>query len=763
MTKDTTFVLQIQAIFVRVLNQLSVVRSQSSVMDKIYSFRHYEETLYTFWEDNGYFTAKIDPSKKPFCIILPPPNANADLHLGHAMYVYEDVMIRYNKLMGNETLWLVGADHAGIETQFVYEKYLKKQGKSRFDFDRKTLFNNIWEFVMENRGNMENQLRKLGFALDWSKKKFTMDEDIVKTVYLTFKHLYDDGLVYRANRLVNYCTSCGTSFSDLEVVDKEVVGNLYYIQFPIQEGGSVTIATTRPETYLGDVAVMVNPKDKRYQKIIGKTVLLPLINREIPVIADEYVDPKFGTGAVKVTPAHDENDFQVAQKHGLWKDPVIDFNGHMQNTGLDDIDRVYVVKARKLIITKLEEYGFLEKITPHDMVLHTCYRCGTTLEPLPKEQWFINVKPLKKKAIQLVKKDEIRIHPKRFKKQLIAILENFIDWNVSRQIVWGIQIPAYRCEKTNDWFVSVEQPTSCQICGKCKFIQDKDTFDTWFSSAQWPYATLQSCKNPKSEIRNPKSDDKPTPFFDYFYPTSVMETGYDILRAWVSRMIMIGYFETKTVPFQHVFLHGMVRDKKGQKMSKSKGNVINPLDMIKQYGADAVRAALIFGTKEGGDVVLSEDKILAMRNFCNKIWNIGRFIEINQSQSSSHKSQVSIQKTSPKFQNIKNIEKLRKEFAGIEKKYHTHFKNFEFAKAFDLMYEFVWHRFADYYIEELKDSVQSGSIEACQEIFTVFRACLQMLHPYTPFVTEAVWKAFHDKTTSIMQSRFEHTNKTIRS
>ena len=754
-------------------------------MDKQYNFRNFEEQLYSFWEKEGYFTAKVDQSKDPFCIVLPPPNANADLHLGHAMYVYEDVMIRYHKLQGHEILWLIGADHAGIETQFVYEKHLKKQGKSRFDFDRKTLFSDIWKFVMENRGNMENQLRKLGFALDWSKKKFTLDQDIVSIVYQTFKHLYDDGLVYRANRLVNYCTSCGTSFSDLEVSDKEVIGKLYHLRYPIKKGGSVTIATTRPETFLGDAAVMVHPDDKRYKDLVGKTVVLPLIHREIPIIADAYVDPKFGTGAMKVTPNHDFNDFEIAKQHSLSYPSIINFDGHMQNTGLDYIDGVYVAKARKLVVAKLEEKGFLVKITPHEMVLHTCYRCGTTLEPLSKKQWFINVGPLKKQAIDRIKKEEIKIHPRRFKKQLVQILENFIDWNVSRQIVWGIQIPAYKCQKSNaknqkskvnnngiiqqlkddsDWFVSVKKPKKCQICGDCKFVQDKDTFDTWFSSAQWPFATLQTIFGRQSPAASTvKNKKKSKTFFDYFYPTSVMETGYDILRAWVSRMIMVGYFETKNIPFEHIFLHGMVRDAKGQKMSKSKDNVINPLDMIEKYGADALRSALIFGTKEGGDVMISEDKIIAMRNFCNKVWNIGRFIEMSKTNVVIP-AKAGIQTGSPTrlpdgqvwvVDDIREtLKKLQKEFEAVQKQYHLHFKKFEFAKAFDLMYEFIWHRYADYYIEELKDDMNSGSIEASQIMKEIYDACLQMLHPYIPFVTEAVWRACNHKTTSIMDSRF---------
>lgn len=705
----------------------------------------HEELLYSFWESQKFFEATVDKEKKPFCIILPPPNANADLHLGHAMYVYEDVMIRYHKLQGHEVLWLAGADHAGIETQFVYEKHLKKEGKSRFDFDRETLYRDIWTFVMKNRDTMENQLRRLGFALDWSKKKFTMDEDIIKTVYKTFKDLHEKKLVYRANRLVNYCTSCGTSFSDLEVNDKEVEGSLYHIKFPVKQGGNIIIATTRPETYLGDVAVMVNPKDKRYKDLIGKTVVLPLINREIPIIADEYVDMKFGTGAVKVTPNHDFNDFEIAKKHNLSFPAVIGFDGKMQNTGI--IDGLRVKNARVEILKKLEEGGFIDKITPHHMVQKVCYRCSNVLEPLPKEQWFINIRPLADRAIKLVENDEIQIHPKSFKKQLIRILENFIDWNISRQIVWGIRIPAYQCvnklfitkhqlEKDSAWFVSTQKPESCQICGECAFVQDEDTFDTWFSSAQWPFATLKAA-----------GDD----FFNYFYPTAVMETGYDILRAWVARMIMVGYFETEKEPFEHVFLHGMVRDKLGQKMSKSKGNVINPLEMIEKYGADALRAALIFGTKEGGDVVLSEQKILGMRNFANKIWNIGRFIYMNKTNTLNlDKNQKKI--TTP--QETKNtIKELQKEWIAVEKKYHGYFKKFLFAKAFDLMYEFIWHRLADHYVEVLKEDLRNGNIEVCQKLEEVYSQSIRLLHPYMPFVTEAVWKQFYGQERSILEGK----------
>jgi valyl-tRNA synthetase len=640
-------------------------------------------------------------------------------------------LIRYNKLSGKEVLWMLGLDHAGIETQFVFEKQLKKKGESRFQYDRETLYQMIWDFVMENKHIIKNQMKKLGFALDWSKEKFTMDPDIVKIVYSTFQDLYEKGLVYRGHRLVNYCTSCGTSFSDLEVEDREIEGTLYYISYPLKGGGSITVATTRPETLFGDVAVMVNPKDKRYKDMIGKSALLPLTNREIPVIADTYVDVKFGTGAVKVTPNHDHNDFEVGKRHNLTYPPVIGFNGRMQNTGL--IDGLKVKVAREETIKRLQEAGLLMETKPHHMVVKVCYRCGNTLEPLPKEQWFINVKPLSQKAIELVEKDEIKIVPKRFKKQLIRILANFIDWNISRQIVWGIRIPAYECQKEHNWFVSVEKPHKCQICGSCEPKQDEDTFDTWFSSAQWPFATLQSISTGKED------------FFSYFYPTSVMETGYDILRAWVARMIMMGYYRTKKVPFETVFLHGMVRDKHGVKMSKSKGNVINPLEMVEKYGADALRGALVFGTKEGGDVVLSEDKIIGMRNFANKMWNIGRFITMNE----LHDEKKTLSKESQM-----TMKSLQKEFTQTKKKYHAYVSKYQLAKSFDLMYDFIWHRFADFYIEQLKEELKNGNIETSKLFTEVYTECLKMVHPYMPFVTDAIWKQFKGEESSILESSF---------
>lgn len=686
-----------------------------------------EKALYEFWEQQGLFKAEVDKKKKPFSIILPPPNANGHLHMGHAMFAYEDILIRYHKLIGDSSYWQLGLDHAGFETQYVFEKHLRKEGKSRFDFDRETLYQNIWDFVMSSKHIIKGQMRRLGFSLDWSREKFTMDTDVVAIVHETFKKLFDAGLIYRAERLVNYCTRDGTSFSDLEIESKEMEGTFYYVKFPLEDGRFITIATTRPETMLGDVAVMVHPEDKRYKHLIGKNVILPISNRKVPIIADTYVDKKFGTGAVKVTPVHDPNDFEIAKKHNLYYPAVIGFNGRMQNAG--DLNGLNVKAAREEVVKRLKEAGLLEKEKPHKMVVKTCYRCGNVLEPLPLEQWYIKVKPLTSKAIEAVKTGEIKIVPKRFERILIAILENFIDWNISRQIVWGIRIPAYKCKSQNKWFVSTCTPPGCTICGGDDFEQDPDTLDTWFSSSQWPFVTLKT---------------QGEEFYKYFYPTSVMETGHDILRAWVARMIMMGYFATDKKPFDTVFLHGMVRDGKGMKMSKSKGNVIDPLSLADKYGADALRAALIFGTKEGGDVVMSEQKVVGMRNFANKVWNIGRFIYMNKDVT----SEINIELTSEKK---KELAALKKEFDALSKKYIKKMNALQISMAFDETYHFLWHRFADNYIETFKEELHSGNREVYDGLKEVYEGALKQMHPFMPFVTEAIWQVFNGKESSIMR------------
>lgn len=695
-------------------------------MDKAFQFSVVEKNIAEFWDSEKVFEAKVDLKKTPFCIILPPPNANGCLHMGHAMFTYEDILIRYRKMMGDSTFWLLGLDHAGFETQYVFEKQLRKQGKSRFDYDRETLFKMIWDFVMENKNNIKNQLRRLGFGLDWSKETFTLDPKIVDIVNDTFIKLYDKGLLYRANRLVNYCTRDGTSFSDLEVNYVERVDPLYYIKY-----GPFTLATVRPETKFGDTGVAVNPKDKRYAKWVGKKitvegVLGPFV---VEVIADDLVDPEFGTGVVKVTPAHDFNDYEMGKRHNLPLKQVIDFNGRMNDLA-GKYKGLKVQEARKQVVADMQAKGLIEKIDEkYTHRVGTCYKCGNVLEPLPKEQWFIKVKPLAQKSIELVRSNKIRVFPRRFKSQLMKILDQFIDWNISRQTVWGIRIPAYQCASTGQWFTAKDKPETCALCGKNDFTQDPDTFDTWFSSAQWPFATLQMLTQSTGEN-----------LYSYFYPTSVMETGHDILRAWVARMIMIGHFSTEKPPFETVLLHGMVRDAQGAKMSKSKGNVINPLIMVDKYGADALRAALIFGTKEGGDVSLSEQKVLGMRNFANKIWNIGRFIQMNKE---NEKANVAF--------DITQLEALKKDQKELRKTYLHLMKAMKFSAALDQVYHFVWHRLADYYIEQLKESLRNGSIEVREALEAAFDGNLKMLHPFMPFVTEAIWQATHSEKKSILE------------
>lgn len=699
-------------------------------MEKRFDHTIVEPALIAFWDERGSYVAKVTKEKEPFCIILPPPNANADLHLGHAMFVYEDIMIRYNKLAGKEVLWLPGFDHAGFETQFVFEKHLKKQGKSRFDYDRDALYQLIWDFVEDNKPKMRNQLKRLGFALDWSKEQFTAHPDIVKIVYRTFKKLFEEGRLYRKERLVNYCTVCGTSFSDLEVQYEEKQTKLWYIRYALKDDPKrfITVATTRPETMLGDTAVAVNPKDKRFKDFIGKTVVLPIMNREIPVVADDMVDPKFGTGAVKMTPAHDPNDWQVAQRHNLPSIQVIGFNGRMT----DKAGKFAGLKtkiAREEVLKELAELGVLEKEKDYTHRVGVCYKSSTIIEPLPLEQWFIDVKPMAAEAKKRIEADEITFFPKKYKRQAIQILDNYQDWNISRQIVWGIRIPAFRNTKTGEWVVETDSEKQKELLNN-GYEQDQDTFDTWFSSGQWPFATLE----------NVGQD-----FLDYFYPTAVMETGHDILRAWVARMAMLGILMNGDVPFRHVFLHGMVRDKHGQKMSKSKGNVVNPIEFMDKYGTDALRAALIFGTKDGGDTNISEEKVIGMRNFANKVWNIGRFLQMNIEQTPMTDAAKATNATA---------KELKKEFAALGKKYRKYMSSDKFSKGLEECYQFLWHRFADYYIETLKEGVRNGDGASMRLLHDVYLGIIVMLHPFMPFVTESVWRVFNGEDSSIADVSF---------
>lgn len=705
-------------------------------MDKIYDHRKNEEKIYKNWEEKGYFKPEINPKGKPFSIILPPPNANAPLHFGHAMYVIEDVLARFNRMQGKSVLWLPGADHAGFETQFVFEKHLKERGQSRFDFERGELYKKIWDFVQDNRGGMETQLRKLGFSLDWSRLKFTLDPDVVSVVYRTFKKMHRDGLVYRAERLVNYCTFDGTSFSDLEVVHEERETNLYFIKYPLTGGGYVTVATTRPETMLGDTAVAVNTKDERFKSLIGKTLFLPLTEREIPIVGDNVVSMEFGTGAVKVTPAHDPVDFEIGERHNLPKITVIGYDGKINKTG-NSYEGLYIKEAREKIIKDLEERGLIEKVERIKHQAPLCYKCKRTIEPLLAEQWFIKMQPLAEKGLRAVKKGEVKIYPKNFEKIYFQFLENIKDWNISRQIVWGIRIPAWKCANCMQWTITEgEVPRECSSCSSGELSQDVDTFDTWFSSSQWPFATLETSK----------SGD-----FEKFYPTSVMETGYDILRWWVARMVMVGIYATGKVPFRDIVLHGLVNDPLGKKMSKSKGNVVNPMDLIGEYGADAVRMALVYGTALGHDQALSYPKIQSMRNFSNKLWNIGRFILMKR-EALDPKSEIRSNLTIEQLSNAATnpidkewIEKTERLTANITRSIEKY--NFNFAAQ--ELYEFVWHEFADKYIEDVKNRMDEKSFLV---LYSLFFIQLKLLHPFMPFITEEIADKLGKKEDLIISS-----------
>jgi valyl-tRNA synthetase len=760
-------------------------------MDKVYKHKTVEEKLYNTWEKNGYFKPEINQEAcqkgDTYTIILPPPNANGNLHFGHAMFCLEDILIRYQRMKGKAALWLPGTDHAGIETQFVYEKKLQQEGKSRFDFSREELFTNIWNYVEENRGGIENQLRRLGFSLDWSREKFTLDPEIIKIVSKTFRDMYEDGLIYRNYRLVNYCTRDGTSFSDLETVSEEIDGILYHIKYPIQEGGYITVATTRPETIYGDVAVMVNPKDKKYKDAIGKTILLPLTNRKIPIIADEYVDMNFATGAVKVTPSHDFNDFEIGRKHELTFPPIIGWNGKFEKTGVADIDGLYVKQARTKTIELLKEKGLLLAEKPHKMVIKKCYKCKTVLEPLPLNQWYLQVnKKLTETNQSLVEmsreaiKNAIEIEPKNFTNHLDNWYKNLKDWNISRQNVWGIRIPVfYEVENESQFAVvfidknkKLHQGVLKQLlqeghafediliglqsviavmgakvvfedqrkAGK-RYLPETDTFDTWFSSGQWPYVTLKTLGEKD---------------FSKFYPTSVMETGRDILFFWVSRMIMLGlYLKSKEigdkakiekkVPFKTIVLHGLVNDPYGKKMSKSKGNVVNPLEVADQYGADALRFALVHGTALGNDQAMSYPKLEAARKFTNKLWNMARFIEIKR--IGNQESEIMSFKKLLQLAQHENDEECINKVLDLARITTTALDSYYFNAASQELYQFIWHYFADKYIEDVKNRINNNSFLILNSLFLIQ---LKLLHPFMPFITEEIYQKLANNDKSIM-------------
>jgi valyl-tRNA synthetase len=683
---------------------------------KTYDPNQYEPTIYAMWETANAFA----PTGKgePYSIVMPPPNANGNLHIGHALMAnLEDILARYYRMKGRDVAYIPGADHAGFETWVVYERELAKKGQSRFDFTREQLYSQVWNFVESQRGNMELQLRALGTSASWDDLVFTLDEKVINTVYGTFKKLWDEKLIYRGERIVNYCTTHQTSFADIEVEHKNEKGKLWKIAYPtLDKIDEIIIATSRPETLLGDVAIAVHPDDPRYKDLIGTRVMLPLVEREIPIIADEYADPAFGTGAVKITPAHDPNDFEVGQRHNLTPLQVIDFNGTMINVppqfaGLD------VETARKRVLAALEAAELRRGEEDIEHAVGHCYKCGTIIQPMIKDQWFLSVRPLVDAAKAAIEEGRITFYPDSKKKALLQYYDKLRDWNLSRQIPWGIPIPAFQnVNDPDDWIYDdrVDEPTI--VVNGTTYRREEDTFDTWFSSGQWPFITTDVMTNGD---------------LSRFYPTSVLETGHDILYQWVARMIMLGLYITGDVPFREVYLHGLVLDEKGLKMSKSKGNVINPMEMISEYGSDALRLGLVASRSAGQDQAFSTSKVIAGRNFANKLWNIARFIEDKLGEG--YRTQPP-QPTSLADHWI--IRELTAASADIEKQ----LTDYRFAEASEAVYHAIWDNVADWFIEASKAENNPSMLA------WVLDTSLKIAHPFAPFVTETIWQSleWHD-------------------
>jgi len=677
---------------------------------KTYEPNEYEPNVYALWEKSGAF----NPSGvgETFSTVMPPPNANGNLHIGHALdMALKDIAVRYKRMNGCDTIYIPGADHAGFETWVVYEKQLQKEGKSRFDFSREQLYSQVWNFVEQQRGNMELQVRALGISASWDHGVFTLDEKVIKTVYQTFKKMWDEGLVYRGERIVNYSTKYQTSYADIEVDHKTEKGTLWHIAYPLLDKiGEIVIATTRPETLFGDVAVAVHPDDERYKDFIGSRVMLPLTGREITIIADEYVDPKFGSGAVKITPAHDPNDFEVGKRHNLPRPQVIDFDGTMINVpeqfkGLD----VETARKRTVAALKAEELIRKEETIEHSVGYD--YKSGIPIQPLIKEQWFLSMEPLAKKALEVIERGDIAFYPAGRKNILIQYLKNIRDWNLSRQIPWGIPIPAFQnIADDTDWIFNENVDEKTIVVDGKTYRREEDTFDTWFSSGQWPFITTEFLEG--GDLAR-------------FYPTTLLETGTDLLDRWIARMIMLGIYTTNQVPFKDVYLHGMVLDEHSQKMSKSKGNVVNPMEMIAEYGSDALRLGLIASRSPGQNQAFSVDRVVAGRNFCNKLWNIARFVE--------NKVGDNYQPQQPQAQTLAD-HWIISELTTAKENIGRAIDNYRFAEAGDSMYHAIWDSVADWYIEASKDQ------DNLDLLVWVLDTSLKLAHPFAPFVTETIWQ-----------------------
>ena len=710
----------------------------SKELAKTYDPKGIEDRLYKKWMDNGYFHAKVNPDKKPFTIVMPPPNVTGQLHMGHALdETMQDILIRFKRMQGYEALWQPGTDHAAIATEVKVTEKLRKEGIDKNEIGREEFMKHAWAWKEEYGGKIINQLKKLGASADWERERFTMDEGCSKAVQEVFIRLYEKGYIYKGSRIINWCPVCQTSISDAEVVHEDQDGFFWHINYPIvgEEGRFVEIATTRPETLLGDTAVAVNPEDERYKDLVGKMLKLPLTDREIPVIADEYVDKEFGTGCVKITPAHDPNDFEVGRRHNLEEINILNDDATINSLGgkYAGMDRY---EARKAMVEDLKEQGLLVKVVPHSHSVGTHDRCGTTVEPMIKPQWFVKMDEMAKAAIKTLDDGNLQFVPARFDKTYLHWLENIRDWCISRQLWWGHRIPAYYCDECGEMVVAREMPEKCPKCGCTHMHQDEDTLDTWFSSALWPFSTLGW-------------PDK-TPELEYFYPTDVLVTGYDIIFFWVIRMVFSALEQTGETPFHHVLIHGLVRDSQGRKMSKSLGNGIDPLEVIDKYGADALRLTLMTGNAPGNDMRFYWERVESSRNFANKVWNASRFIMMNMEDKVISKPDEADFEVTDKWI-LSKVNTLAKDVT-------ENMDKFELGIAVQKVYDFIWDEFCDWYIELVKyriyhsDENYKSANAALWTLKTVLGNALKMLHPFMPFVTEEIYSALVPEEKSLMMS-----------
>ncbi len=714
-------------------------------LPKTYNPKDFEDRLYEYWMDNGHFVAHVDRDKEPYTIMMPPPNVTGSLHMGHALNnTIQDVLTRWKRMEGYEALWLPGTDHASISTEAKVVEKITKEGKTKEELGRDKFIEEAWDWTHIYGGTIKNQLKKLGVSCDWSRDRFTLDENLSKAVEEVFIRLYEKGLIYRGDRIINWCPSCRTAISDAEVEHEDSKGHIWHINYPIKDSKeSITIATTRPETILGDLAIAVNPKDERYIDLVGKVAILPLVNREIPIIADEYVDMEFGTGAVKITPSHDPNDFEVGERFDLGQCIVIDERGYINSNG-GEYEGLERFEARRKIVEDLEKAGYLAEIKDHENAIGHCERCNTIIEPLISKQWFVKMEPLAKPALEAYKNGELNFIPERFGKIYVHWLENIKDWCISRQLWWGHRLPVYYCDDCGEIMVSREKPSNCTKCNSTNIHQDEDTLDTWFSSALWPFSTLGWPDN--------------TEDLQYFFPTDVLITGYDIIFFWVIRMVFSSIEQMGELPFKDVFLTGLVRDSEGRKMSKSLGNGIDPLEVIDIYGADALRFTLVTGNTPGNDMRFYMERVEANRNFANKLWNATRFVLMNLDED-----------TATKQFNMSDLEEedrwILSRLNDVIKEVTENLDRYEIGMAAQKIYDFIWDDYCDWYIEMVKSRLYGEDIhskEVAEKVLLyVLKDINRLLHPFMPFITEEIWQHLPENDGPLILSTWPKFKKEL--